>query len=99
MKDEVEITRGSGNVFRDLGFDEEEAANLKLRSHLMMRLMRYVEDEGLTQEAAAERMGVHQPRVSALMRGKIDAFSIDARVGMLARVGIKVRVEFAQVAA
>ena len=72
------IHQGSGNVFADLGFDKEEAANLLVRARLMSRLIDYIEAEGLTQEKAALRLGIHQPRVSMLMRGKIEAFSIDA---------------------
>lgn len=86
------ITPSSGNVFEDLGFDAEEAANLKLRSTLAIELARYVEAEGLTQAEAADRLGVTQPRVSDLVRGKIDRFTVDALVNMLARVGRRVEV-------
>jgi predicted XRE-type DNA-binding protein len=51
-----------------------------------------IEDEGLTQGEAAQLLGVSQPRVSALVRGKIDLFSIDALVKMLSRVGLRVTV-------
>lgn len=80
----------SGNVFEDLGFSTGEAANLKLRSELMAALRRVIEDSGLTQAAAAQLLGVTQPRVSDLMRGKIDLFSIDALVNMLAATGAEV---------
>lgn len=62
----------SGNVFADLGFGEDEAQNLKIRSDVMIELAKLVEDRGLTQVAAAELLGVTQPRVSDLVRGKID---------------------------
>jgi predicted XRE-type DNA-binding protein len=84
--------RSSGNVFRDLGFPAEEAENLRIRSELMARLSRVIEDEGLTQGEAAQLLGVTQPRVSALVRGKIDLFSIDTLVKMLSRVGVRVTV-------
>lgn len=87
------MTRSSGNVFRDLGFPEEEAENLKIRSALMGHLRRLIEAKGLTQAHAAKLMGVTQPRVSDLVRGKIDLFSIDALITMLAHLGAKVRVE------
>ena len=87
------ITRSSGNVFRDLGFPEEEAENLKIRSALMGHVRRLIDKHGLTQARAAKVMGVTQPRVSDLVRGKIDLFSIDALVAMLAHLGAKVRVE------
>ena len=86
------LRRSSGNVFRDLGFPAEEAENLRIRSELMARLSRVIEDEGLTQGEAAQLLGVTQPRVSALVRGKIDLFSIDTLVKMLSRVGVRVTV-------
>ena len=66
-----QIRRSSGNVFLDLGFDTEEAENLRVRSELMMELAKLVKTRRLTQEKAAKLFGVTQPRVSDLMRGKI----------------------------
>ena len=86
------VVRGSGNVFLDLGFEPGEAAALQLRSRLAIELGRYIEAEGITQAVAAERFGVSQPRVSDLVRGKLDRFTIDALVTMLARVGRRVEV-------
>jgi len=84
------LRRSSGNVFRDLGFPAEEADHLRIRSELMARLGRVIEEERLTQVEAAQLLGVTQPRVSALVRGKIDLFSIDTLVKMLSRVGVRV---------
>lgn len=86
------LRRSSGNVFRDLGFSNEESENLRIRSELMARLARLIEDRGLTQAEAAKIFGVSQPRVSDLVRGKIDVFSIDALVVMLSRAGLRVTV-------
>ena len=86
------LRRSGGNVFRDLGFPAEEAENLRIRSELMARLTRVIEDEGLTQAEAAQLLGVTQPRVSDLVRGKIDVFSIDTLVKMLSRAGVRVTV-------
>lgn len=88
-----QITPSSGNVFFDLGFDEEEAAHLEVRSSLMFTLRKVIQDQGLTQAKAAQLLGVTQPRVSDLVRGRIDLFSIDSLVDMLARAGVKVAVE------
>jgi predicted XRE-type DNA-binding protein len=82
--------RSSGNVFRDLGFDREEADNLKIRADLMIAAAKLIETRGLTQAEAARVFGVTQPRISDLTRGKIDRFSIDGLVEMLGRAGIKV---------
>ena len=63
----VRIRRSTGNVFRDHGFSEDEAENLKIRADLMIELTKLIEARELTQAA-----GLTQPRVSDLMRGKID---------------------------
>jgi predicted XRE-type DNA-binding protein len=86
------MVRGSGNVFRDLGFREPEARNLTLRSEVMIRIEEYVERSGLTQARAAARLGLTQPRLNALLKGKIDQFSLDALVNAAARAGLKVDV-------
>ena len=84
------LRRSSGNVFRDLGFSKEESENLRIRSELMARLTRLIEDRGLTQAEAAKIFGVSQPRVSDLVRGKMDLFSIDMLVVMLSKAGLQV---------
>ena len=84
------VIRSSGNVFEDLGFAPEEAEHLRIRSALMATIRKVMEDRGLTQARAAALLGVSQPRVSDLVRGKIDLFSIDALVEMLARAGVRV---------
>jgi predicted XRE-type DNA-binding protein len=81
----------SGNVFRDLGFQAAEAENLKLRSDLMIALSRLIERRRLTQVQAAAVLGVSQPRISDLVRGKIDRFSLDTLVAMLGHAGVRVR--------
>lgn len=86
------LRRSSGSVFRDLGFSNEESENLRIRSELMARLARFIDDRGLTQAEAAKIFGVSQPRVSDLVRGKIDVFSIDALVVMLSKAGLRVTV-------
>ena len=88
----TKIRRSSGNVFRDLGFSTEEALNLKVRSDLMIRLSKLIEARGLTQGQAAHLFGVTQPRISDLVRGKIDRFSIDTLIAMLGHAGVKVQI-------
>jgi predicted XRE-type DNA-binding protein len=82
----------SGNVFKDLGFSEEEAENLKIRADLMIELSKLIEAQNLTQAAAAKLLGVTQPRVSDLTRGKIDRFSVDSLIEMLGHAGARVSV-------
>ena len=88
MSPRLKAERGSGNVFSDLGFSKAEAENLLLRSQLMSE-MRDIAN-GLTQAQAAKRLGVSQPRVNDLLRGKIDKFSLDALVIMLNKAGMHV---------
>lgn len=89
------ISKGYSNVFEALEDDPAVAQNLKIRSELMISLRKYREDKGLDQKKAAEIFGVHQPRISDLIRGEIDKFTIDMLVNMLARVGIIVKLEAA----
>ena len=95
MADRVRVTRSSGNVFRDLGFGREEAQHLLVRSKLMLQIEKVLRARHLTQAAAAKLMGVSQPRVSDLLRGKVGLFSTDTLIDMLARLGVTVRVAFA----
>jgi len=83
--------RSSGNVFRDLGFSPEEAENLRTRADLMIELTKLIKARHLTQTAAAKWLGVTQPRISDLMRGKIDRFSTDNLIEMLGHAGLRVR--------
>lgn len=75
-----------------------EAENMKLRAALMMALKAHIEAEGWSQTEAARRLGVTQPRVSDLMRGKIDLFSLDTLVNMLATAGLHVEMHIAKAA-
>ncbi len=85
-------TRKAGNVFSDLGFTPAEAENLRIRSAMMRALVTYIRENGFTQASAAKLLGVSQPRVSDLMRGKIHLFSIDNLVILLAAAGLRVDV-------
>ena len=89
---DIKITASSGNVFTDLGFDEDEAEHLRLRSTLMIEVRKLIEERKLTQVEAAKLFGVTQPRISNLVHGRIDLFSLDTLVGMLARAGVHVEV-------
>ncbi len=86
------MTKGSGDVFADLGFSPAQTRNLRLRSQMMTALRKFIEKEGLTQAEAAKRLKVSQPRISDLTRGKISRFSLDTLVNMLTDAGLKVDV-------
>jgi len=84
--------KSGGNVFRDIGFNPEEAASLKIRADLMIKLSEIIKQRKLTQAGAAKLLGVTQPRVSDVVRGKIDLFSIDTLIDMISRAGGAVQV-------
>jgi predicted XRE-type DNA-binding protein len=87
----LKVTRSRGNVFRDLGFSPREAEHLRLRSDLMIKVQELIASRRLTQTEVAKILRVTQPRVSDLLRGRIDLFSTDALIDMLARLGVRVR--------
>ncbi len=91
----MKITKGSDNIFRDCGFPGAEAENLRMRAKLMMALTAHIQSHKLTQARAAKVMGVSQPRVSDLIRGKIGLFTVDALVNMATAGGLKVDLEIA----
>lgn len=86
----IELVKSSGNVFKDVGFNSVEAKNLKFRSRLMNILIQYIQHEGLTQKKAAKKLGVTQPRISNLMRGKIDLFSAGMLLDMMEKAGFPI---------
>ncbi len=75
-----------------------EAENMKLRSTLMDAIEDAIKAKGWTQAEAAKQLGVTQPRVSALMRGKISMFSLDSLINMLTALGLKVHIHIREAA-
>ena len=89
--DALKVTPSTGNVFRDLGFSKEESEHLLVRADLLIQLQKAIAAKELKQAEAAKVLRVTQPRVSDLQRGRIDLFSTDTLINMLARLGITVR--------
>lgn len=81
------VVESSGNVFADLGFSPEEATILAMRAELMARIRETILDKGWTQAQAAGQLGVGQSRISDLVRGKRDKFSLDMLVTLATRAG------------
>jgi len=79
-------------VFHELAFDPEQSENHRIKSDLMIELSGLIDEKGWTQAQAAEVMGVSQPRISNLVCGKIDLFSIDTLIAMLGNAGVRVEV-------
>ena len=89
------VTRSSGNIFLDLGFPPHEAEVMLLRAHLAEALRQWIEKKKLTQAQAAKQLGIAQPRVSEITRGKVELLSLDYLVTLCAKAGISVGVSLA----
>jgi predicted XRE-type DNA-binding protein len=87
---DLKITKGTANIFEDLGFDIQESQNLLLRSQTMIALLNWFNASGLTQAVAAKTLGITQPRLNQLLKGKIEIFSLDALVNMATSAGMRV---------
>jgi predicted XRE-type DNA-binding protein len=84
------VVNSSGNVFIDLGYSPDEAAVLQMRADLMADLRKFIKAKKLTQAKAAEILGVSQSRVSDLIRGKWERFSLEMLITLATRAGMRV---------
>lgn len=87
----IEVETGSGNVFADLGLPDAE--KLKIKSGLVIEITRAVRRLGLTQEEAGRRMGITQPKVSALLRGDFTNLSERKLMECLNRLGYDIEIK------
>lgn len=87
----LQVTVGSDNVFRDLGFPEAEAQNLLLRADLVVHIRKVIEKQGVAQAEAAKRAGITQPRMNDLVKGRTQKFTLDALVNVAASLGYSVK--------
>ena len=87
----IEVEMGSGNVFADLGLPD--ADKLKIKSGLVIEITKAMRKMGLTQKAAAERMGIPQPKVSAMLRGDFTNLSERKRMDCLNRLGYDIEIK------
>ncbi len=88
--EKLEITKSSGNVFADLGVPHPEKHLAK--AELAHQINKIIEDRGLKQSAAAEILGLDQPKISALHCGRLDDFSIERLIGFLNRLDHDVKI-------
>ena len=86
------------SVWDAIESDQVQAANLKLRSQLMMKVSEYVKQSGLTQAEAAKMLGTTQPRLNDVLKGRIEKCTVDRLVNMLAAVGYKVKMDISHAA-
>lgn len=93
-ENDTRIIESSGNVFVDLGFDPAEAEVMKLRAEVMIRTAQRLKEQGWTQAEAARRLGITQPRVSRLIKGKLEDFSLDMLLTLATRAGLHPELRF-----
>ena len=86
------VTKGSGKVFRDLGFSEEKSAGLILKSSLLQALQETIKGRGWKQVKTAAQLGIDQAKVSKLLAGQMAGFSIERLVHFLSLLGQDVEV-------
>lgn len=90
MKKKIAYEESSGNVFADLGFDNPEEALAK--SELARQISNLIKRKKLTQKQAAEILGIDQPKISALIRGRLRSFSLERLIRFLNELGQDVRI-------
>src|SRR5205085_1486315 len=88
-----EITPADGNIFADLGLPDAE--ELRHKTDLLVAIIRILRERRLTQTKAAKVAGITQPEVSNLLHGKLEGFSIERMIRILAALGYEVRVQVA----
>ena len=81
------VTKGTGNVFRDLGFSKQKSAELILKSSLLQALQQTIKERGWKQWEAAERLSIDQAKVSKLLAGQMAGFSVERLVHFLSLLG------------
>lgn len=96
MKKRVTVTKGSGNIFRDLGFSEERSAELIFKSSLLQALQETIRGRGWKQREAALRLSIDQAKVSKLLAGQMAGFSVERLVHFLSLLGQDVEVTVKQ---
>jgi len=92
------VSKPHGNVWNAICDGPAEAANMKMRSLLIIALTEHIKAKKWTQAEAAEHLGVSQPRISDLINGKVNKFSVEALIGLLASAGLEVQAKIARAA-
>lgn len=90
----VDVTQSSGNVFADLGLPEAEDRLLK--AQLALKIQQLIEQKGMTQAEIAPFLGLDQPKVSNLIRGRLSGFSVERLFSILNKLGHNVEVRISE---
>jgi len=86
----VDYEVSSGNIFHDLGLPDAE--KLDAKAHLAIQIANIINKRGLTQSLAAKVLGIDQPKVSAIVRGHLEKFSLDRLCELLTKLGCNVEI-------
>ena len=92
------MKKAGKNIFKNVGFDDAESANLEARARLMILLEKEIKRLKLSQTRIAAQLGVKPPRISELLNGRIEKFSLDLLVVYLARLGKSIDFKLSHVA-
>ena len=92
MSDDISITESSGNIFEDLGFSHEEAEEELLKAQLGAEIFSILQSRHLTQTEAAKILGVKQPEISRLKKGKFSYYSVERLMRFLERLSCEVSI-------
>jgi predicted XRE-type DNA-binding protein len=84
------IKVGSDNIFKELGFADDEAVNMFARGQLALEIRAIIEKQGWSQRQAASEIGVAQPRIAEIMKMKIEHYSVDQLIKYLDKLGWRV---------
>lgn len=92
MPNKPNVTQSAASVFQDLGIADPSV--MRIKSRIAMEIQRVLEDRGMTQVEAADLMGIDQPKLSAILRGKFRGFTIDRMVRYLEALDVEVFLSF-----
>ncbi|MFT5366084.1 MAG: putative XRE-type DNA-binding protein [Candidatus Latescibacterota bacterium] len=96
MGEDFKVEKSSGNIFSDLGFDDEEAKEELLKAQLGAEIFHILKYRKLTQTKAAEILGVKQPEISRLKSGKFSYYSVERLMRFLERLNCEVSIHIAR---
>jgi predicted XRE-type DNA-binding protein len=88
----VKLTRGGGNIFKNLGFSDEDAASMHARGQLAIEIRKIIEANGWSQRKAAKEMGIAQSRVAEIIKMRVEHFTIDTLIRYIGKLHHKVSV-------
>ena len=89
--DGIEVTTGTANIYADLGIEDSE--KLKIKTELVIKIIKAIKTKELTQQEAAKRMGITQPKVSEMMRGNFNNLSERKLMDCLTRLGFDIEIK------